>query len=101
MYLELGFLPARFVIMEKHHNFLKYILRENKSSMIRQAFETLKTDSIKGDFVDLVKQDMIYLDIDMTEEEISNISRSQWKKFLNGVVKECALKYMKEENSTK
>ena len=55
MYLELGFLPARFVIMEKHHNFLKYVLRENKSSMIRQAFETLKTDSIKGDFVDLVK----------------------------------------------
>ena len=69
--------------------------------MIRQVYETLKTDSIKGDFVDLVKKDMIDLDIDMTEEEISNIPRSQWKKFVNCVVKDCALEYLKEENSTK
>ena len=48
--------------------------------MIRQFYETLKTDSIKGDFIDLVKKDMIDLDIDMTEQEISNNAKTQWKK---------------------
>ena len=87
--------------MEKCVNFLKYILRENKSSMIRQVYETLKTDSIKGDFIYLVKKDMIDLDIDLTEEEINNIPKPQWKKFVNCVVKDCALEYLKDENSTK
>ena len=37
-------------------------------SMIRQVYELLKTESVKGDFVDLIKKDMEELDIDFTEE---------------------------------
>ena len=33
-------------------------MHENKSSMISQAYDTLKNDSIQGDFKDLVIQDM-------------------------------------------
>ena len=58
MYLELGFIPVKFVILEKRMNFLRYILKEGMSSMIRQVYETLKTDSVKGDFFSLVQTDM-------------------------------------------
>ena len=61
MYLELGILPARFVIMKKRLNFLRYILIEDMGSMIRQVYEALKTESRNGDFVNLVKKDMDYV----------------------------------------
>ena len=45
MYLELGIIPVRFVLMSKRINFLKYILNEHRGSMIREVYEALKTDS--------------------------------------------------------
>ena len=55
MCLELGVIPVKFVIMEKRLYFLKYILDENISLMLRQVYEALKGDSRKGDFVSLIK----------------------------------------------
>ena len=58
LYLELGILPARYVIMKKRLNFLRYILKEDMGSMIQQVYEALKTESRNGDFVNLVKKDI-------------------------------------------
>ena len=77
MHLELGLLPVRFVIMKKRFKFRRYILNESIDSMIRKVFEVLKTDSRKGDFVDLVNQDIKDNDIDLTETDIKNMSKLQ------------------------
>ena len=79
MYLELGILPVKFVIMEKRLKFLRYILKESMSSMLRQVYETLKKDSRKGDFVDLIRKDMEELDITCTDKEIEATKKYQWK----------------------
>ena len=79
MYLELGFLPVKFVLMKKRLKFIRYILNESMDSMIRQVYEVLKTDNRKGDFIDLVNQDIIDKEIDLTEIEIQSISKLQWK----------------------
>ena len=57
MYLELRFIHVKFVIMKKIIIFLRYILKESMSSMHIQVYETLKTDSIQGDFLSLVRID--------------------------------------------
>jgi hypothetical protein len=46
MCLELGVIPVKFVIIEKRLKFLKYILDETITTMIRQVFETLKEEEI-------------------------------------------------------
>lgn len=101
MYLELGILPVKYVIMEKRLKFLRYILNEDMSSMIRQVYETLKLDSRKGDFVYLIKQDMEDLDLELTEEEIQICTKIQWKKFIHERVKYFALFSLTEENKHK
>ena len=101
MYLELGILPVKYVIMEKRLKFLRYILNEDMSSMIRQVYETLKLDSRKGDFVYLIKQDMEDLDLDLTEEEIQICTKIQWTKFIHERVKYFALFSLTEENKHK
>ena len=61
--------------MEKILRFLKYILDESISSMIRQVYETLKEDSRKGEFADLVRKDLDEVKIDLSEEGIMTISK--------------------------
>ena len=41
-------------------------------SMIRKVFEVLRTDIRNGDFVDLVNQDLVDNDIELTENEIKD-----------------------------
>ena len=100
MCLELGVIPVKFVMMEKRLNFLKYILDENTSSMIRQVYEALKVDSRKGDFVNLIKKDFEDLNIDITEEDIILLKKIEWKKYINKIVKENAFEYLVKEDSS-
>ena len=48
-----------------------------------------------------LKQDLIDLKIDMREEDIMNVPKVQWKKFVSSYIKDLALEYLIEENSTK
>ena len=77
-------------MLEKRLNFLKYILNDNMKSIIRQIVEVFKTNSQKGDFYYLVKQDMSNLEIKM--------NKLDWKKYIHRTVKEASLKYLLEEN---
>ena len=69
-------IPVKFVIIEKRLKFLKYILDETITSMIRQVYVTLKEDSRKEAFVDLVRQGFEEVEIDLTQEDISNILKT-------------------------
>ena len=51
MYLELGWLPLRFFIQSRRLNFLKYILNQNETSIVKQVFNEQKLNPLKGDWV--------------------------------------------------
>ena len=85
-------IPVKFVIIEKRLKFLKYILDETITSMIRQFYVPLQEDSRKEAFVDLVRQDFEEVEIDLTEEDISNILKNDWKKYVHEKVKDASLK---------
>ena len=86
IYLELGLLPVRFVIMKKRLNFIRFILNESI-----KVFEVLQTDSRKGDIADFVNQGIRDNDIEFTETKIKNISKPYWKRYVTLKVKETAL----------
>ena len=52
-------------------------------TMLRKRYEVFKTDSRKGDFVDLVQQDLNDVEIELSENKIQNTSKVKWKKFIN------------------
>ena len=70
-------------------------------SLIRKVYEVLKTDSRKGDFVDLVNQDIIDNEIDLTEAEIQETSKLQWKMYVKRKVEETAFKSLVSDNLEK
>ena len=87
--------------MKKRLNFLRYILNEDMETMLRKVYEVLKTDIRKGDFVDLVQQDLNDVGLEISENEIENTPELIWKKIVNSKVKEAALLDLVAQNSEK
>ena len=64
MFLELGIVHVKYVLMKKIMQLCHYILNENIDSMIVQVR--------KGDIVDLINMDGQDLEIELTDENIQN-----------------------------
>ena len=75
MYLELGLLPFREIIRKRRLNFLSYILKENKDSMVYKFFECQRLNKTKKDWVTTISKDMEILNIDITFENIRNMKK--------------------------
>ena len=99
MSLELGIIPVKFALMAKRVKMLNCILNENINTTMRQVYETLKGDSKRGDFYDLVGKDLQALNIEMEENEISSFSKQRWKKYVAQKTKESAFQYLVTQNS--
>ena len=80
---------------------MKYILDETINSIIIQVYETWKEDSRKGDFCYLVRKDMEKVEIDFSEEDITTISKMDWKKYVHEKIKNAFLKYLVNETKEK
>ena len=57
MYLELGWQPLRFIIQSRRLNFLKYILNQQETSLVKQVFTAQKLSPQRGDWVKIVEKD--------------------------------------------
>ena len=101
MMLEFGYMPVRYVLKKKHLQFLYFILNESTDSIIRQVYDALNEDSRKGDFISLINCDKIDLKIDLTDDEISLISKYSWKKYVKEKVNIAAFNYLVTENELK
>ena len=99
--LELGIVPIEFVLKHKRLNFLHYILNEDSKSITSQVYCALKEDTRKGDFVQLTNCDRKYLQIDLCDDDIRDISKHSWKKYIKEKVMNAALQHLVNENSTK
>jgi hypothetical protein len=87
--------------MEKRLQFLKYILDESMESMLSKVYHEQKTESRKGDFFNMVSKDMLEVNIIMTDIEIRNISKGNWKRLCKERTKNKAFLDLIKENSDK
>ena len=56
-----------------------------------------KLDNVKGDCIRLLEKDFAFIGISMDEEEISTISKSEYKRKIKSLVQRAVLKYLNEE----
>ena len=101
LYLESGVIPARFAIKKARLMFLKSILEENPNSMIHR-FITLQIEQpTKGDWISSCQQDLIDLDINLSFEEITKISKYQLKKQIKESISKKAFEYLIKKQGSK
>ena len=87
LYLELGILQLSVVIKVRRLMYLQSILKGSNDGMLFKVFKTQWYYPVKGDWTDLVKNDLENFDYNL--DEIKLMSRDQFKK----IVKERARNY--------
>ena len=62
MFLELGIIPIRFILMQRRAIFLHYLLQQKENSLLSQFFHAQKVTKYKGDWIYLLESSLhIYI----------------------------------------
>ena len=98
-YLELGIAPLRFEIIKRKILFLQYIVKQDKSSMVYQLFQSTCENPIKNDFVKNCEKYLNSLDLKLSFKDISEMSKFRFTKLVKEKIYVAAYIYLiAEEN---
>ena len=101
LYLSLGIMPARFQIMKMRLMFLKDIMDEKENSLVRQFYELQLRKPIKGDWASTCAENLEELKIRLSNNEIRNMKRNQFKNILNMKINELGFRYLLKKRGKK
>ena len=90
LYLETGCMPITFTIMSRRLIYLKEILSRPKEELVSRIYHSQKKSLKPGDWCDLVKSDLNLLGIQMTDESISLMGKSIYKKYIKSKIQKAA-----------
>ena len=96
LYLELGCVPIRFIIMQRRIGFLWYILNEPENSLIRNVFNSQLAHPAKGDWCTQVRGDLEKLGLHISFEALARWSVNELKSVLKSSVRKEGFKYLLE-----
>ena len=93
LHLETGTKPIRFVIASRRLNYLHNILTKPEHELTRQVYEAQKTKTTKGDWIELVKDDLDLIGEALDEEKFNSMIDYQFKKFVRMKIDQAAFNY--------
>ena len=100
LYLELGIYPIRFIIQNRRVMYLHYLLT-NKNILPYRFFQAQQSNPCKGDWSETVKNDLSELDLTLSHDEISKMSKARFQTLVKERIRKIAFAYLvkkKEKN---
>ena len=73
----------------------------NEKELTKKICKAQKADPLKGDYCKLVESDMNMIDLKLIEQEITNMSRFEFKTVVRRRTREAVIKYLEEIKETK
>ena len=101
MYCEFAQIPARFDIYKIQLFFLKNILDEEEDSMISKFFHLQVENPVKGDWASSCSSTLKKLDINLSLEDIKQMSVNIFSCLVKKKCKESAYKYLMKKRGSK
>ena len=99
LYLETGSLPISHEITVRRLSYLQIILKKHENEIVRKVYTAQKEEACKGDWVKLVESDFKKLNIDLTDEAISSMSKSEYKNIIKKKVEKHAFVALTNQQS--
>ena len=100
LYLELGLMPIRFIIMLRRIIYLQHILKQKqKQTLLFRFFKAQIKNPNINDWVSGVVQDLCSAKIDLELIEIENMTEERYKTLCKQKVKTLAFEYLMEKKS--
>ena len=90
LYSETGTIPIRFIIKARRLGYLHHILKRDDNELINRVYCAQKRRPVKDDWYLTVQKDLIDLDIDLSDNQIKNMTKIKFKSYLNKKVSDAA-----------
>ena len=101
IYLELGQSPARYHIFKMRGLFFKYILHQEEKSMIFQFLKLQLEKPVRGDWASTCLKNLQDLGINLSLEEIREMSITRYSELIRIKCNESALRYLLNKRGKK
>ena len=88
LHLETGAIPLSHVIAVRRLLYLQNILKKNKNEIVRQVYTAQKENPSKGDWINIVEEDKMKYNLNISDELIGDISKYEFKKLVKHNVRE-------------
>ena len=96
LFIETSTLPVRFILKGRRIMYYWTILKKSESELVKRVFLALKEFSTKSDWMSQVTEDLKFCEIDLSDEQISAMSRYKFKSLVDKKIKEKAACYLSE-----
>ena len=80
LYLETATIPLRYIIMIRRILYFQTIVTRNDEELVKRIFDAQMADPVKGDWVNMLKEDFQYLGEEINENEAKTTARYEFKK---------------------
>ena len=101
LYLEMGFVPIRFLIMQRRLTFLHYILQQEPYSLVSRVLDAQMKNCKPWDWFNQIKKDLADLKINIHVEDIAFYSKDQFKDIVSEAVNALAFDYLIQQKAQK
>ena len=94
LYLETSQIPIRFILACRRLLYLQTILQRGADELIFKVYAAQKNDPIKGDFCQLVNDDRQLIDLQLSDSQISNMTRYELKLLVKSKARQAAFVHL-------
>ena len=94
LHQESGTINIRYTLASRRILYLYDILQRDPKEIVPKYYFAQKVSSIQGDFCKLVESDLKLVGINLTESEISSMTKSTFKKLTKRKCREAAIAYL-------
>ena len=96
LYVEFGCQPLKYLIKIRRLMYLWHILHLEKKELVYKFYTAQKLASCKGDWVEQVQKDMADLDLQMSDQQIENVTKEKFREIIKRKTKILAVKHLSE-----
>ena len=96
-FLEAGKIPIRFMISKRRLMYLWHILKQDGKELIKKIYNVQKVKFTKGDWYEMIQNEKKKYQINLEDDEISEMSNTKFKNIIEKKVYEVAFKFLKEK----
>ena len=101
LYLKNGQVPIRYIVACRRLLYLQTILQREPDELIHKVYLAQKDDPSEGDFCQLVNKDRQLLNCSLTDEQIQQYSKYDFKTLVKNKAKEEAFRTLLSIKDTK
>ena len=79
--------------------YLQTIIQKTEGELVRRVYEEMKADPVKGDWCELVSNDLKEVGISLSDDQIRQMSTVNYKALVKGKIRDWAFIYFKERQA--